>query len=141
VTYGSSGFTITYSYDLTTGTSAWYDASTYPSAAQVGDERGAITSGIQAGNVGPWCVKKPTDAALQASFDQLQTARGTNPLPLCPDAWLVDANKLDAAALDTWSLRAAANAGMAVFLYLDKLEHDATKGKGPQPSYDHCEQL
>ena len=40
--------------------------------------------------------------------------------------------------VERWSLRGAANAGIAVFLYLDQLEKGEVK---PLPPYNKCEEL
>jgi hypothetical protein len=139
----SSGFQVVYSSDITNGLSSWYKATSYPSTERVGDHRGAVTTGIQPANLAPWCVRTPNDEATQAQLAQLQAARtpAQGPIPICPDAWLTDANKIKDADFLDWSLRAAMNAGFAVFLYLDKLSRDALAGKGPPTAFDHCEEL
>ena len=40
--------------------------------------------------------------------------------------------------VERWSLRGAANAGVAVFLYLDQLERGTVKAL---PPYNKCEEL
>jgi mono/diheme cytochrome c family protein len=139
----SSGFQIENLADITSGTSSWYKAATYPSSAPVGDQRGKIAKGIQPGNLAPWCVMAPADSATQTQLDEAQKKRSASqgPLPICPDTWLTVANKIDQAAFDSWSLRAAMNAGFSVFLYLDQLSRDALSGKAAPVAFDHCEQL
>jgi hypothetical protein len=109
----------------------------------VGDQRGKIAKGIQPGNLAPWCVMAPADSATQTQLDEAQKKRSASqgPLPICPDTWLTVANKIDQAAFDSWSLRAAMNAGFSVFLYLDQLSRDALSGKAAPVAFDHCEQL
>jgi hypothetical protein len=129
-------------YILILGTDSWYDPATYPSDALVGDERGNTVMGVTSANQAPWCVLPPTDSAGQAAADKyVEDVRGGAPLPFCPTSWRVDANKLSEDDLDRWTLKGAINAGRSVFVYLDQLSHDALQGKGPQPSYDQCEQL
>ena len=122
---------------------AWYESSSYPSTAQIGDQRGDVTTGLQLGNTAPWCLMQPdaTDTNAQTALAQVQSARGSEPLPMCPTDWFIDANRVSDVDLDKWTLRGAMNAGMSVFLYLDKLEHDALQGNGPQPPYDDCQAL
>jgi hypothetical protein len=94
---------------------------------------------VQPDNQAPWCVVVPTDPAAAASFEALRA--GGTPLPICPNEWLTDENLFSDDDLESWTLRAAMNAGMAVFLQLDKQSVDARDGKSPLPSYDQCEQL
>jgi mono/diheme cytochrome c family protein len=116
-----------------------YKASSYPSSAPVGDHHGNVANGVQPDNQAPWCVVVPTDPAAAASFEALRA--GGTPLPICPNEWLTDENLFSDDDLESWTLRAAMNAGMAVFLQLDKQSVDARDGKSPLPSYDQCEQL
>jgi hypothetical protein len=122
---------------------AWYNASNYPATAPIGDQRGNVTTGLQPGNTAPWCMLAPdaNDQNAQVALAQVQATRGSNPLPICPSDWFNDANRVSGDDLDKWTLRGAMNAGMSVFLYLDKLEHDALQNKGPQPTYDDCQAL
>jgi mono/diheme cytochrome c family protein len=140
---GGTTFKITLSNNLDER-SAWYRASTYPAGALIGDARGQLgssaQSGVSADNLGPWCVLAPQTPELQAQLEALERTRG-RPLPRCPSAWLSDANRVGEDEFQRWTLRAAANAGIAVFLYLDRLAHDALRGGPPLPPYDHCEQL
>jgi hypothetical protein len=127
---------------LILGTDSWYNASTYPSDALVGDQHGNTTMGVTADNQAPWCVLPPTDSAgQQVASNYVQNTRAGAPLPFCPTTWHVDANKLSEADLDRWTLAGAINAGESVFLYLEQLSKDALQGKGPPPGYDQCERL
>src|SRR5262249_10937761 len=123
---GGSTFKITLSTNLDEH-SAWDRASTYPRHPPLGDPLGHVSGspapGVPADNRGPWCVIAPQLPDLQAQLATLEQTRG-RPLPICPSAWLDDANKLGEAEFGLWTMRAAANAGLAVFLYLDQLAHD-----------------
>ena len=39
---------------------------------------------------------------------------------------------------NSWAIHGAANAGLAVYLYLDQLEKGAVS---PKPEFNHCEQI
>jgi mono/diheme cytochrome c family protein len=122
----------------------WYKRSSYPSTASIGDDHGNVVAGVAADNRWPWCVVAPTSAADIAAADMyVAQHRAGKPFPYCPTAWLNDSasNAMSDDELEQWGLRGAITAGMSVFLYLDQLSHDALNGKGPQPGYDHCEQL
>lgn len=140
---GGSSFKIAWSNSLDT-TSSWYRASTYPANAPIGDHKGQVSSqttvGVSADNLGPWCV---LPAQSSDALKQLQALNQTRskPLPMCPTDWLSDDNKVGEQEFQRWTLRAAANAGVAVFLYLDQLARGAPKGVTPIPAYDKCELL
>ena len=135
-----------------------------PAGSQFMDQRGQITSAdlSSAGNLFPLCVREPpagsdAHAAADALLQQLagSSTAGTT-VPYCPDAlftvatnaggngfqqWKLSpsdaSNALTFPDANTWALRGAINAGLAVFLYVDKLSQTGT----PQPLYNQCELL
>jgi mono/diheme cytochrome c family protein len=127
--------------------SGLYRRGAYPTSERVGDDTGRIAASLQAGNMAPWCVVRPTDPELITAFDQY-LARTGQELPMCPDAVAsLDApgrirQGLNASEgdddVERWAIRGAMNAGMAVFLYLDALSKGEVSTK---PAYNHCEEL
>jgi mono/diheme cytochrome c family protein len=115
-----------------------FDRAAYPASAPVGD--GAdIVAGIRADNAAPWCVQADSDT----SFASYEASAGRD-LPRCPpELFATDAGGRPVSAwsqqdANRWALRGAANAGIAVFLYLDAV------GRGELqrvPAYDRCEEL
>ena len=113
------------------------------------NERGTIDQGVNAGNLFPICVAKPTDATqLGYAIAALQADKvDGNAIPFCPDGFVTAAHKLainaDEAPVDyvdarKWAARGAINAALAVFLYLDAIEKDPSKR---QPLYTQCNLL
>jgi len=126
----------------------------FPADAPVLDDRGHLVNGLQSDNLFAVCVQKPGDAAELAALERYRTLNpvggaGGPLIPYCPDYLFQDPkykfsvtmdenNQLSYPDADRWATRAAVNAGLAVFLYLDQLERGAVH---PQPLYNHCEQL
>jgi mono/diheme cytochrome c family protein len=120
----------------------------YPDGTPTMDEHGNITAGLTADNHFPMC-ERPV-AGVTAG----PTVRTTgNAIPLCPSSLFVkDSSGKEIHALKSagigpamrhldarqWAARGAINAAMAVFTYLDDIEH----GKPvTQPLYSECEKL
>jgi hypothetical protein len=143
----------------------WADA--YPPDAEVMDHRGQVHRGITRDNLVPLCVRRPAQEAQQKVADRwLDEHRfggaGGARIPYCPDRlfevgpalpddppgtfrekWKLVSERLEGGAallvdVERWALRGAANAGVAVFLYLDQLERGSVK---PLPPYNKCEEL
>lgn len=133
-----------------------YYADGYPADAPVLDDRGRVVTGVRPDNTFPMCFPRPASAANQAVAEQyLETHKVGGPsgqrIPYCPDAWLKNPASPLEVVMNTmvtggyeltdanrWAARGAVNAGLTVFLYLDRL----VKGQAaPQPEYNHCEQL
>ncbi|MFL5306753.1 MAG: hypothetical protein ACJ8F1_16170, partial [Polyangia bacterium] len=115
-------------------------------ANPVMDQRGHIRAGLTADNWFPMCVQKPTAAADVAAADALLQGHRVggaagNAIPYCP-AGFATADRLlktGTSGYDDgqkWAARGAINAALAVFLYVDQIERDATKR---QPLYNECE--
>jgi mono/diheme cytochrome c family protein len=134
----------------------YYFADAYPSGAPVLDHLGHVVSGVQPENLFPVCVRKPTvpgwvDGAMAYVKDFPAGGPGGPTVPFCPQAlfepddqkWLLK-SELDEdnhpipVDAETWALRGAVNAGMAVFLYLDQLEKGLVK---PKVQFNRCEEL
>jgi hypothetical protein len=122
----------------------WYGAN------PVMDQLGNVHTGMTPDNLFPMCVPKPTvPAQLQIAQQALQASpiSGTNAvIPFCPDGFLTADHQLqitgDGGIGSTdfvdgvkWAARGAINAALAVFLYLDQIEHDPTQR---QPLYTQC---
>ena len=124
----------------------WGDA--YPATAPVMDQHGNVKNGITADNPFPICARLPavpSSTAVQFVNANPVGGPGGHPIPACPDALFTPANQLSygtdpRASTDAkkWAARGAANAGLAVFVYLDQLERGLIT---PKPPYNHCEQL
>jgi mono/diheme cytochrome c family protein len=126
----------------------WADA--YPSTAPVLDHHGQVVNGVTADNLFPRCVRKPTDPTQLAAADAFLAAQTVKP-PYCPpelfagnEKWKLqsdpnpDGPTLPRVLTDArkWSVRGAINAALAVFLYLDGIEH----GKiAPKPPFNQCD--
>jgi len=117
----------------------------YPADAWVGDSNGAIVRGLQPNNQAPWCIAplRETDSAFDTKREALeqlaeQLDRSFDTLPWCPAEAATGAHAWSVADGSRWAIRGAANAGLAVFLYLDALSHGRVQRK---PSYDRCEEL
>jgi mono/diheme cytochrome c family protein len=120
----------------------WFRRDQYPATDPIGNGDGEAQVGVPMTNVVPWCTPAPASPEEQAGADAfIASSRGGRPLPYCPAGWKVEANRMTPEELDRWALRGAINAGLAVFLYLDKLSHDALMGRTPQPDYNACELL
>jgi mono/diheme cytochrome c family protein len=123
-----------------------YKRSNYPASAPVGDQHGNVVSGISAENTAPWCVvvsRDPSENAAETrALAEIEKALG-RALPRCPTEFLDDftsatTNELTLEEGEKWAMRGAANAGLAVFYYLEALAKGELK---PQPSFDKCEEL
>jgi len=106
----------------------------YPDDAPVGDHLGQITTGIQPGNLSPWCIS-PILAPEEndEAFARYQEELGRT-LPRCPE----DAPVATLGSMLQWTYRGAANAGMFVYLYLQALAKGEIQAV---PEYDRCEEL
>jgi mono/diheme cytochrome c family protein len=134
------------SIQFTVGNLYWGDA--YPATANVMDHHGRITQGISPDNPFPICARVssnvPTDAGVQFLAANPVGGAGGQPIPICPPALLAPSNQLDDGSYPNytykdarkWAARGAINAGLAVFLYVDRVE----RGLTPKPAYNHCEQ-
>jgi mono/diheme cytochrome c family protein len=134
-------------------TQSFYWGDAYPLDAPVLNQRGELKMGLTADNVFPVCVQKPSGAADLAAAEALLSAHPVGPgkvkMPYCPDQVITASssqlvatedqdNRYTFTDADAWATRGAVNAGVAVFLYLKKLEADPTAAKTP---YNHCELL
>ena len=85
------------------------------------------------------------DESIRAQVDlYVQNERAGKPLPICPEWWREDAARtyaLSEKEVETWTLRGAINAGVAVFFHLDQALRDEQAGKPAVPAFDHCEDL
>ena len=130
---------------------SYYWADNYPKDADVMDQNGKVTKGIQADNSFPICAEllpaTAEEAAAHLAKNPVGGANGS-PMPLCPPQWLADPkSKLEVVLEDRaqpkyigisqWSARGAINAGLAVMLYLRSI----VDGKTPTPQYDQCQEL
>jgi hypothetical protein len=130
--------------------SGLYDASTYPADAPVGDDQGRVVTGIGPDNLTPWCIRKPLSPQQRATAEQFvadpQHFLNGKPMPFCPESVIpaVDTSSFPPPGFltddqkKTWAMRGAINAGLAVFIYLDKVTREKYN---PKPRYDQCEQL
>jgi hypothetical protein len=113
-----------------------YRRDAFPANSAIGDHQGRARAALTDDNLAPWCIYPPQDGEQQAFLDALATQLGKT-LPLCPST-LGETGRVSAAEGSRWAMRGAANAGLAVFAYLDAL----AKGEiSPQPAYDRCEDL
>jgi mono/diheme cytochrome c family protein len=111
----------------------------YPSGALVGDPRLGVSTGLDADNPAPWCIKNPGGEYLQNLLSYWKSTFGkTSEPPLCPDGLVERGNRLSDEELVRWTTRGAITAGLTVFLYLDALARGQTRRLVP---YDHCEDL
>jgi hypothetical protein len=97
----------------------------YPPDARVGNHLTVLDTGIQPGNLFPWCI---ADNSLGQAFALAHQINGEN-LPLCPGG-LAGFN-------ESWKLRGAINAGLLVYLFVDQI----TKGLVTPRYFDRCEEL
>ena len=129
------------------------------------DQRGNLVPGITAGNLQPTCVKSPTDPIEQAAVDAYLEGHpvdgdgGPSVVPACPSALFAPATdsagnltrkwgltvgtdpstgNLIYTDANTWALRGAINAGLAVFLYVDQLSKGLVT---PKLGYDECDRM
>jgi hypothetical protein len=137
----------------------------YPAGSPFMDQRGQISTAdpSSTGNIFPLCVREPpagsdAHAAADALLAQLgASSTGGNTIPYCPAAlfavgtdangngtqkWRLstpkDANSnLTFPDANTWALRGAINAGLAVFLYIEQLSQTGTA----QLLYNQCDLL
>jgi mono/diheme cytochrome c family protein len=141
------------------------DGASVFAGATVMDQRGNLVAGIAPGNLQPTCVRSPTDPAQQAAVDAylqghpVEGDGGSNVIPRCPTALFAPAtdgagNLIQKWALkvgtdpstgnlvysdaNTWALRGAINAGLAVFLYVDQLSKGLVT---PKLGYNECDRM
>ncbi len=115
-------------------------------ANPVMDQNGQIQTGLTSDNWFPLCVQKPTAAADLTAANALLQAHpvggaGGNVLPYCPSGFASSDRLLKTGTSmyddgQKWAARGAINAALAVFLYLDQIERDAS---ARQPLYNECE--
>jgi hypothetical protein len=80
-------------------------------------------------NAWPWCVVLDGD---DPQGDAKKYIAQHN-FPVCPPS----ASTFTPTQANAWAVRAAINAGLAVFLYVERLESQAA----PDPDYDQCIEL
>ena len=133
------------------GSASLFWGDNYPASSPVMDQRGHVTNGLHPDNLFPLCIKKPSDSQELAYANQFLAAHpiggpGGQVIPFCPPELFTAGSQLSApidSATSTynyidgkkWAARGAINAGVAVFLYLDKVE----RGLPTKPLYDQCE--
>jgi hypothetical protein len=105
----------------------------YPDTAPVGNHEGKIEVGVQPTNELPWCwIAAANDLAAAKTYAHEHAVNGQD-LPECPSGW--SAGQFTAEQQDAWATRAAINAGLAVFVYLD----DLAQGRIPRfRAYNEC---
>jgi mono/diheme cytochrome c family protein len=124
----------------------WGDV--YPATADVMDHHGHVTKGISPDNPFPICARvssDPNDVTNQFVAANPVGGASGHPIPSCPAELFAAGNQLDNGPngnftykdARSWASRGAINAGIAVFLYLDRLERGLVT---PKPPYNHCEQ-
>ena len=121
------------------------------------DDQGNIRTGLTADNLLPICVPLPDNTTKDSSGKtQLDYAKaalqaspvlGKNVIPFCPSGFVSASNQLvvntsgsqqDFVDGRKWAARGAINAALAVFLYLDAIEHNPSQR---QLTYNQCSQL
>ncbi len=141
-----------------------FDRKSYPPNYPVGGAGGKVYPSLTDDNVLPWCVTPPGVEAIgvipgadsvalyQGHVEDLwQNVLGrSDPIPYCP--WVIgdlsqsfwdDGGRSDPSkqipsggdADNVWEIRGAANAGRAVFAYIDAVAKGTIT---PQPHYDQC---
>lgn len=126
----------------------WYDAS---GPAPILNDRGNVDPRLLPTNAVPICIQEPTDpsedAAAKALLNSPALKVNGNVIPFCPPGFVTPAHALayegevgnrDYVDGRKWAARGAINAALAVFLYLDQIEHDPSKR---QPLYTQCNLL
>ncbi len=105
------------------------------------DQAGNVRTGVTTDNLFPVCVVKPTDPT-QLQYATTALAAQPHVIPFCPAGFAQASNKLliDPDTGETvegrqWAARGAINAALAVFLYLDGVEHNPASR---QPLYTQC---
>jgi len=114
----------------------------YPSGAPVGNHRGErVDTGLDASNLWPWCVD-PNAPNVTSDWLAAHSQRPQCPASIVPVKLACESGRgspgtcFDNNAANTWAVRGAINAGLAVYLYLEWLETH-----GPDPDYDQCSLL
>ena len=118
-------------------------------ANPVMDHHGNVATGIDATNLLPLCVAKPSDATQKGYADAALAAQKVNgnQIPYCPDGivqsanqlqWVVSPQGTDFVDGRKWAARGAINAALAVFSYLDDIERNPSHRK---PLYNQCNLL
>jgi mono/diheme cytochrome c family protein len=143
------------------GEPALFALALYPISGPVGGSNGAQSNGLTPENSWPWCLYGSPPVADQTSYQ----AKFGHGFPMCPSSGpdsVLLANHSDPSpdpqkvfgvadgdpkfppsvraedAVAEWAARGAANAGIAVYYWLDALARGQVK---PTPGFDHCEQL
>ena len=108
------------------------------------DQAGNIQTGVTAQNLFPVCVAQPdpTDPTQLANATAALNAQ-KYVIPFCPKSFVQSSNHLQISTeaggenIDgrKWAARGAINAALAVFLYLDGVEHNPANR---QPLYTQC---
>jgi len=116
-----------------TSTRQFYPQSSYPSTERVGDHNGSVRRGVQPDNLLPWCIANTPAGIAYAQNHPIGDP--PEPLPVCPADLGAPLTEEDQ---ENWATRGAMNAGLSVFIYLDR----ATRGiTTPPPPYDRCDLL
>ena len=147
-------------------TESLYFAEGYPANAEVMDQAGKVHRGVRPDNLFPLCVRTPSasDRGKADKFlaDNPVGGSGGARIPYCPpelfasappgpddppgtlrEKWKLRSEFRPGSTdllhdVQRWSTRGAANAGVAVFLYLDQLQRGTVK---PRPTFDKCQDL
>lgn len=128
-------------------------ADSFPADARVLDHEGRIQVGITKDNFFPLCLAPPANSERNdfnsfVARNPIAGVKGAS-IPECPSTWLANSaafqlkvdrsgEKPDFIDRRAWATRGAANAGFAVFAYLDQFLKGAVK---PKPEYNRCEDL
>jgi mono/diheme cytochrome c family protein len=118
----------------------FYRRSAYPAGAPVGGID-SVQSGLSDGNRFPWCLMVDPHQAQNPDLAPAYAAShllGGQPLPICPSALIQPENQLSDTDITDWSIRGAANAGLAVFSYIDALAHRTVV---PKVLFNECNKL
>lgn len=109
----------------------------YPANVPIGNHSKGIDSTLKSDNLFPWCLIKDSEAKAQAANEVAAQYYGINgtPLPFCPDS--LAGHEMEYEETHAWATRGAANAGMAVFMFLDSV----SRGNVKLVRYDQCELL
>jgi hypothetical protein len=113
----------------------------WPANAPVGNHLGKIETnaapGISPTNLLPWCWDTGEPLADAEKYAQ-DHAIGGQPLPRCPPGFRIidsEENQLTDEEQEAWATRGAINAGMSVFVYIDRLVRGEAK---PIANYNEC---
>lgn len=106
--------------------------SQYPASTPIGDMYGRVAPELRPGNLAPWCMDVPESRV--AEWSALQTTLQIT-IPRCPVGLQGDVTGDE---VNAWATRGAANAGVAVFHYLNALAKGDVRVK---PAFSRCEDL